>query len=200
MFDTHLRALKDRLATPLALRLKGVSPDRLTLVALAVGVAAAVCAAQGWYGWALAFWLLNRAIDGFDGLIARLHDKQNDFGGYLDILVDFVVYALVPLGLVLSAPTADHYLALAVLLVSFYINTASWMYLAAILEKRHAREPGTLTTIVMPSGLIGGTETILAYSLFMLFPAKMSLLFYLFAALVMVTVGQRLLWAWRMLR
>ncbi len=199
MFDASLRELKDRCGAPVARRLPGISPALLSLVALVVGVGAAIFAAQGRYGWALAFWLLNRALDGLDGLIARQHAKQTDFGGYLDIVVDFFVYAVMPIGLVLGASTPERYLALAFLLASFYVNSASWMYLAAILEKRRAHDAQTMTTIVMPVGLIGGAETVVAYCLFLAFPARMTLLFCLFAALVLVTVIQRLIWAWRKL-
>ena len=128
-------------------------------------------------------------------MLARLHDKQDDFGGYLDILLDFVAYAAVPIGLVLASPTPERYLALAVMLATFYVNTASWMYLAAILEKRSSRDPETATTVVMPAGLIGGTETIIAYCLFLIFPADLILLFNIFTALVGVTILQRLVWA-----
>ncbi|MCX6048881.1 MAG: CDP-alcohol phosphatidyltransferase family protein [Chloroflexi bacterium] len=200
MFDTSLRELKDRIAAPLTIRMEGISPDLLSLLALLVGVGAALFAAQAHYGWALAFWLLNRALDGLDGLLARQHAKQSDFGGYFDIVVDFVVYASVPIGLVMGTPSPEHYLTLAFLLASFYINAASWMYLGAILEKRHARDAQTMTSIVMPVGLIGGTETIVAYCLFLAFPARITLLFTIFAALVLITVIQRLIWAWRKLR
>lgn len=200
MFDASLRNVKDRLAEPIAVRLGSVSPNALSLAALAVGIGAAVLAAEELYGWALVFWLANRMLDGLDGLIARLHDKQSDFGGYLDIVVDFVVYALVPIGLVFGAPTTERYLALALMLASFYINAASWMYLAAVLEKRGARDSQTSTTIVMPAGMIGGTETIIAYCAFLIIPARMTLLFSLFTVLVLVTVIQRLAWAWDRLR
>ncbi len=200
MFDASLRELKDRIAAPLAMRMAAVSPDLLSLIALGIGIGSALFAAQERYGWALAFWLLNRALDGLDGLLARQHAKQSDFGGYFDIVVDFVVYAIVPIGLVVGAPTPGNYLTLAFLLASFYVNSASWMYLAAILEKRHAHDARTMTTIVMPIGLIGGAETIVAYCLFLAFPARITLLFTLFAALVLITVIQRLVWAWRKLR
>lgn len=200
MFDASLRELKDRVAAPLTIRMEGVSPDLISLLALLVGVGTALFAAQGRYGWALVGWLLNRTLDGLDGLLARQHAKQSDFGGYFDIVVDFVVYAIVPVGLVVGAPTPSNYLALACLLTSFYVNSASWMYLAAILEKRHAHDARTMTTIVMPVGLIGGAETIVAYCLFLAFPARITLLFTIFATLVLITVIQRLVWAWRQLR
>ncbi len=199
MFDTYLRNQKDRIGAPLAKRMSSVHPQAITLIALVVGLAAAFVAAWGWYPWALALWLLNRTLDGLDGLLARLHNYQSDIGGYLDILVDFVVYAALPIGLVLSTPTPDRYLALVIMLGTFYVNTASWMYLAAILEKRHAREPETATAIIMPAGLIGGFETIVAYGIFLLFPNAMALMFSIFSGLVVITIFQRLSWAWRAL-
>jgi phosphatidylglycerophosphate synthase len=200
MFDTFLRNAKDRLAEPLARRMSKVAPNTITLIALVFGLGSAALAAYGLYMWALTFWLLNRGLDGMDGLLARLQGKQSDFGGYLDILIDFVAYAALPIGLVVSAPTLERYLALAVMLAVFYVNTASWMYLAAILEKRQARNPQTATTIVMPAGLIGGFETILTYCFFLLFPAYITALFWGFSGLVLVTIVQRLVWARRELR
>ena len=200
MFDTYLRNAKDRIGEPLARHMSGVDPSTITLIALAFGIGSAVFAARGLYGWGLVFWLLNRALDGLDGMLARMHNKQGDFGGYLDILLDYLAYAALPIGLVLASPTTEHYLALTLMLAAFYINTASWMYLAAILEKRRARDSETATAIVMPAGLIGGFETILAYCLFLLFPAMIGMLFTVFSALVLVTIVQRLVWARRALR
>ena len=151
MFDTYLRNVKDRLGEPIARRMPNIPPSSITLTALFFGLGSAALAAHGLFLWSLAFWLLNRTLDGLDGLLARLHNRQDDFGGYLDILFDFVAYAAVPIGLVLAAPTTERYLALAIMLATFYVNSASWMYLAAVLEKRNARDPKTATTIVMPS-------------------------------------------------
>ena len=52
----------------------------------------------------------------------------------------------------------------------------------------------------MPAGIIGGTETIIFYSLFMLFPAGYPWLFGLMAGLVMVTIMQRVVWAYQTIR
>lgn len=206
MFDNYLRGVKDRLGEPLAARAGRVAPNTITLFAFALGIGAAVLAARGLYPWALGFWLLNRLLDALDGLVARVQNKQSDFGGYLDILLDFGVYAALPIGLVLSAPTLDHYAALAFMLALFYINSASWMYLAAILEKRHARQvndvgaPRGLTTVVMPAGLIGAVETFLAYCAFLVWPSAIAPLYIGFGLLVLFTIAQRLIWARRMLR
>ncbi len=192
-----MRRLKDRVGTPLAKRLQHVSPLAMSALALLVGLLASYAAYQQAYLWAFGLWYLNRALDGLDGLIARLTDSQSDLGGYVDIVTDYVIYAALPIGLVAGAPSNERYLALAFLLASFYVNSASWMYLAAILEKRSAHSPDTDTTIVMPAGLIGGVETIVVYGVFLLFPAHIIWLFSIFGTLVLFTAFQRVVWAKR---
>jgi phosphatidylglycerophosphate synthase len=210
MLDNMLRHFKDRLLDPLARLLPGATPVAITLIALAVGLVGIGLLTQQYYGWALVCWLLNRLLDGLDGSVARVHHRQSDWGGYVDILSDYVVYAGFPVALVIATPSTAGYLSLGFLLACFYVNTASWMYLAAILEKRKhgARtiacpEPSRrseLTTITMPAGLIGGTETLIFYCLFLLWPLYLVPLYLLMAGLVLVTVAQRLFWASRHLR
>ena len=201
VFDRWLRRHKDEWLRPLARRMFGSPPNAITLAALVVGLAAAAGAWAQWYRTALALWLLNRLLDGLDGLVAREHGRQTDFGGYLDIMGDFVVYAALPLGLYLGAPLAENALSLLALFATFYVNAASWMYLSAILEKRRAGAEvrGEVTAVTMPSGLIGGTETIVFYSAFLIWPGRMAGLFALMACLVVVGVLQRLWWARRSL-
>ncbi len=199
MFDLSLRRWKDRLIEPLAARLDSVSPVFITLLALLTGLTAAFLAAIGSVVPSLMVWLLSRFLDGLDGLVARRFNKQTDFGGYFDILCDFVVYAAVPLGLTLAHPTPPNYLVLALMLSTFYVNAASWMYLSAILEKRAAHDPATQTSVIMPAGLIGGSESIAAFCIFLIFPAYIFPLFSIFSALVFITILQRLIWAKRAL-
>ena len=201
MIDTFLRVPKEHLLEPLAARLEGVPPTRVTLVSLGVGLGAAGLAGGGLYGWGLGLWLLNRLLDGLDGEVARRGGRQSDLGGYLDILCDFLVYALVPVALVFSNPSERAYLALALLLTSFYVNAGSWMFLSALLEKRRrgASAKGERTSVTMPGGLIEGAETVVFYSLFFLFPHAFTPLALLMAGLVAVTAGQRVVWARRVL-
>ena len=198
MFDEVLRAFKDRLLHPVARMLgPGCPPTAVSLLALTAGLAAAWLAAERRYEWAVSGWLLNRVLDGLDGAVARVHGRTSDLGGYLDILCDFTVYALVPIGLVAGAPSPEAWRALALLLASFYLNAVSWLYLSAVLERRGAT--GQLTSLLMPPGLIAGTETIVFYTVFLLFPDHMVPLFLVMAALVLIGVAQRLVWAGRRL-
>jgi phosphatidylglycerophosphate synthase len=197
MFDEWLRALKDRLFAPVARLLAGrVSANTLSVVAFAFGLGAAVAAWRRRDGLGLILWIANRVCDGLDGTLARVSGTQTDWGGYLDILLDFTVYAAVPIGFVLGSADGGGPLARVglVLLGTFYVNAASWMYLAAVLARR-AGARDARTTVTIPPGLIGGAETIVLYVLFFLLPAARGELFALMAGLVGLTILQRLWWA-----
>ncbi|RRR73041.1 MAG: CDP-alcohol phosphatidyltransferase family protein [Candidatus Viridilinea halotolerans] len=203
MIDKALRVPKETLLGQMVRGpLRRLHPNAVTLAAAVIGVAAAGAAWQGAYLPALGLWMLNRVLDGLDGTLARTTGQQSDLGAYLDIVLDHVVYVAVPLGLVLAMGTPAAYLALILLLASFYINAASWMYLAALLEKRNAGAAahGELTTVTMPTGLLEGAETIVFYTLFLLLPGALVPLFGLMAGLVLITVGQRMVWAVRNLQ
>jgi phosphatidylglycerophosphate synthase len=139
-------------------------------------------------------------LDGVDGLAARVHNKTSDWGGYLDLLMDWVIYLLVPLAFVWAMPTTQNLWAMIFLLVSFQVNTLSWTLLSAILEKRREGDRGRLTTMEMPTGLIEGAETVFLFSLFFLLPGYVAALFWIMGALVFFTAGQRFWWAWHNLR
>ena len=200
MFDVFLRALKDRLLAPVARALgPALHPNVVSVLAFLLGVAAAGMAWRGAFGAALALWLANRTLDGLDGTLARVHGTGSDLGGYLDILLDFAVYALLPLALVAGTPSRAVALAGVFLEGTFFVNAASWMYLSAILERRAqgAASRGERTTVTMPPGLVAGAETVVLYSLFLLFPERLAALFTLMGALVLVNVVQRFAWAAR---
>lgn len=205
MFDEKMRQLKDNAFAPLAHLLQAVPPWFFTVAGLVAGLATAVTLWQQQYALGLLLWFLNRVFDGLDGAVARQCGTSSDFGGYLDIVVDFVIYAAIPVGLAAGRvdPTAATGMAqplifsLIFLLCTYYVNAASWMYLAAVLEKRRASHDGRLTTIVMPAGIIGGTETIIFYTAFIFFPAHLVWLFGLMGGLIVITILQRLVWAAR---
>lgn len=201
MFDHLLRELKDRWLAPLASLLRNVPPNVMTLVALVLGLSAAVAASQRAWTLGLVLWLANRLTDGLDGTVARVAERQTDFGGYLDILFDFVVYAAIPLGFAFG--TADRLVLLVAVALegAFFVNACSWMYLSAVLEKRAsgAAATGELTTVTMPPALVAGFETVVFFALFFLFPGRLVTLFGLMTVLVGINIVQRLVWARRVL-
>lgn len=198
MVDKFLRETKEQVLLPVAARfLAPIHPTVITLVSFGFGIVAAGFLAQGYTVQGLVFFLLNRVFDGLDGTVARLTNRQSDFGAYIDIVLDTVIYALIPAAIALHVNTIPGYICLITLLICFYVNAASWMYLAALLEKRNAGAAarGEITTVTMPGGLLEGTETILFFVLFIVFPAALIPLFTVMAVLTVVMALQRIRWA-----
>ncbi|MBX3010283.1 MAG: CDP-alcohol phosphatidyltransferase family protein [Caldilineaceae bacterium] len=203
MQDAFLRQQKDRLLAPVAsAAFATIHPNLISVIALFVGLAsAAAILVEGYlvegYGVGLGLWVLNRILDGLDGVVARVHQKQSDFGGYLDLLLDYIIYLAIPLAFIAAQPTATNLWAGLWLVSSYLLNALSWTTLAALLEKRHRQTHNRLTSLEMPAGLIEGAETIFFYTLFYLFPTALALLFTIMATLVLFTASQRLWWAYR---
>ena len=200
MQDAFLRQQKDRVMTPIAKSaFVSISPNAISVIAMLIGLGsvAAILTQSYWIG--LVLWAMNRIMDGLDGLVARTHQKQSDFGGYLDLFLDFIIYLSVPMAFMVVNPKTTTLWAGIFLMNSFVLNSISWTTLSALLEKRQRQTINRLTSMEMPTGLIEGAETIVFYTLFYLFPEYVAYLFTLMAILVIFTATQRLWWAYRYL-
>ncbi|MCG2995086.1 CDP-alcohol phosphatidyltransferase family protein, partial [Escherichia coli] len=118
----------------------GITPDGLTLVGFAIGVLALPFLALGWYLAALVAILLNRLLDGLDGALARRRGLT-DAGGFLDISLDFLFYALVPFGFILAAPEQNALVG-GWLLFAFIGTGSSFLAFAALAAKHQIDNPG----------------------------------------------------------
>jgi len=197
MLDGIVRPRSQALLEPLGRQLASVvAPTTVTVLAAVVGLASAYAAWRGALGIALGLWLLNRLLDGLDGAVARAADRATDVGGYLDLVLDFAVYAAIPTALVLGRPAPAPVAALAVLLGVFYVNAVAWLALAGLMEKR-ALVQGRTTALAMPPGLVGGTETALFYAVFLLDAAHLEGWLLAMAALTALSAVQRVAWAVR---
>lgn len=191
MFDALLRPIKARAYAPLARHLHHVAPDHVTAAGGVIGVLGATAAALGRFDVALAAWLLNRALDGLDGEIARnrLDRAPSPSGAYLDLMVDLLVYTLLPLGVAVGVGDGTIWLATAALLGAFYLNLGSWVLLALSLPAAPAGEhaPG----LRMPSGLVEGGETIVAFTLLLALPQHAVTIVAAFALLTLIGATDR---------
>jgi phosphatidylglycerophosphate synthase len=191
VLDAPLRA---RVAGPLdaaAHRLAptGVRPAAVTAVGLVVGVGACIAAAVAAWPVALALWLGNRTLDGLDGALARARGGGSDLGGFLDFLADFVVYGGFVLGVAVAIPDAR--VGCTALLAGYLLNNVALLSFASLVEKRGLAF-GDERSLRFTPGLTEGTETILAYVAFCLVPGHAETVAWVFAAMVLFTVGQRI--------
>lgn len=169
-----------------------------TAAGLFFGLAAAVLAAEGRWLLALVLFAANRLLDGLDGEVARLRAEMSDEGGYADMLTDSLVYVAIPIGAA-AGSAIDHIWPIAsVLVASFYLNATSWMYLAALLEKR-GRSRST-TSVVMPAGLVEGAETIVFFSVMLALPGLLDWTMGAMAGAVTAGAGIRFVHGHRALR
>lgn len=201
MFD---RALVRLLAPPLAavarrLVRAGVGADAVTLLGFGLGLAAAAAIALRQYDLGLLLLLASRLCDGLDGAVARL-TSPTDRGAFLDIALDFLFYASIPLAFAFADPAANA-LPAALLLAAFIGTGSSFLAFAVLAERR-----GLKSTAYPDKGLyyLGGmteaTETLVCFALMCLMPDRFALWAYGFAALCGLTIVSRLAAGWKVLR
>ena len=197
MIDAALLSLQHRALTPPGrwLAARGVRADHLTLAGFAAGAAAVPALAFDAYGLALALLAANRLADGLDGAVARL-SGPTDRGAFLDISLDFVFYALFPLGFALADPDANA-LSAAVLIAAFVGTGSSFLAFASIAAKRGDKAPAfPAKGIFYLNGLTEGFETIAVFAAMCLFPLAFPILAYVFAAACALTTVLRWRQGW----
>ena len=198
MIDAALIPLQRRALTPLAraLSARGISADAVTLIGFALGMLALPALANQAYALALALIIANRLLDGLDGAIAR-QTQPSDRGAFLDIALDFLFYAAVPLGFALADPDANA-LAAAVLIAAFVGTGTSFLAFAIIAAQRGMRPAAYPTKgIFYLGGLTEGAETIGLFVLICLLPQHFSVIAYGFAIACALTTASRLWQGWR---
>ena len=185
----------DAAATRLAAR--GLTADQATLAGFGFGMMAAVLIASGFPGLAILPLLVNRALDGIDGALARL-SGPTERGAFLDISLDFVFYAAIPLAFAALDPAANA-LAAAALLAAFVVTGTSFLAFAVMAEKRGLKSTAYPSkSFYYLGGLTEGTETILCFLAMCLWPEHFAILAYVYAALCALTAVTRLAAGWKM--
>jgi len=205
MLDATARRVLDRPLSGLARLVDrpGVSPNRLTLLGLATGLASAATAAGQLWWWALGLWLSSRAMDGLDGPLARRRraaahgntekSRGSEAGGFLDITADFAVYGATVVGVAIGA--TDQYdaswLPFLLVLLAYYLNGTAFLAFSSIAERTgRQREDGRSLSFF--GGLAEGTETVVVHSLWLVLPAHAGVIATVWAAVVGVSAAQRI--------
>jgi phosphatidylglycerophosphate synthase len=191
-----LRPLLD--GTAQMLQRAGAHADQVTLFGFGLGMAGAAAIAWQHFLLGLALLLAGRLCDGLDGALARL-TAPTDRGGFLDITLDFLFYAAIPLAFAVADPVANA-LAAAVLLAAFIGTATTFLAFAALAAQRG------LKSVAYPDkglyylgGLTEATETLACFALMCLWPAQFALWAYAFAALCALTIVMRLWMGWKAL-
>ena len=177
----------------------GVRADQLTVAGFLVGLMAAYWITQGAFWVALTAILISRLLDALDGAVAR-QSHPTDAGGFLDISLDFLFYAAIPLAFAWSNP-AQNALAAATLLAAFMGTASSFLAFATLAAKRGLHSSAyRQKSFYFLGGLTEATETLACFAAMCLWPAYFAPLAYGFALLCVVTIATRVVGGYRLLR
>jgi phosphatidylglycerophosphate synthase len=194
MLDKHLIPLikpsVDKLAS--AWVRVGIKADHVTLAAFVIGMLAMISIALQAYLIGAGLILASRLCDALDGAVAR-QSEATDAGGYLDITLDFLFYASIPLAFAYADPLANA-LPAAALLAAFIGTGSSFLAFAALAAKRgltHMAQPDKSFYFI--GGFTEATETLIVFIAMCLWPEWFPELAYGFAVLCAITIGTRVI-------
>jgi phosphatidylglycerophosphate synthase len=192
MFDASLRR---KFGAPLesagrALARLGIGGDLLTALGLILCAPLFFMLAEGRYGLALLFLVLNRLMDLLDGPTARARGPSA-LGGYFDSVSDYIFYGGFVFFFALGAPEFALYAAF--LLFGFVLSGSTFLAFA-ILAARYGWSSAAHgeKSFFYQRGFAEGTETFAAFVLMCLWPGAFPLIAALFALLCIATALQRI--------
>lgn len=194
MLDKFVTPIIKPLLTPVVMLINksGITANQLTVFGFLVGMfAVPLLAFEMWYGALIAI-ALNRILDGLDGALARYANQSSSAGGFLDITLDFLFYAAIPLGFILANP-AQNAIAGAILLATFIGTGSSFLAFAIAAEKFKLDKPQfKYKSFYYLNGLTEGTETIALFVAFCIWPQNFAIMASLFAAACAITIFTRI--------
>ena len=187
MLDPFMRRLIDPpLKGVAAVWPSRISANQITIFGLVMGVGCFLAIVTNAITAALTLLALNRLADGLDGAVARAQ-TPSDLGAYLDIVSDFVLWGLLPIGFIIL--DSNNAIAAAVLLSSFSMSMTVFLAFAIMAEKR-GLETNTqgYKNFFYIAGLAEGTETIAFFAIVIIWPGIFIPAAFIYAGIVYLSV------------
>lgn len=196
MLDAYVRPIIDPALNRIGRHIaaSGISANTLTLIGFVFGLIAIILIGCHQLPLAAVFICLNRLTDGLDGAVAR-HSQLSDFGGFLDIVCDFIIYSGIVFAFGLANP--DNLLYAAFLILSFIGPMTTFLAYAIIASKRNlTSERRGQKSFYYLGGICEGTETAVLLMLFCLIPQHFNNLCLGYGILCWITALGRIYNAW----
>ena len=197
MFDRSIQRLIQKPLSFLGkFLLKILQPNQITFIGFFFGILMCFLIFIDSYFLAILFLFLNRLCDGLDGIMAR-QTSPSPLGAYLDIILDFIIYAAFVL--VFSLENEINLLT-GVFLLFTYICTGTTFLTQAIIQPQldYSQQQDNVEDVIpksfiYASGLIEGTETIFFMFLCLIMPKAFPILGFLFSVLCLITAIARVI-------
>lgn len=194
MLDTHARKYTNRLFSAIAallLRL-GLTPNQVTALAFILGITSGAVLYSEHPMIAVALLWLSGLLDAVDGEMARRSGRSSVRGAQMDIISDRLVELSIVWGLALRRP--DCLLPLLGLVSAILISMTVFLTTGMLTPKKGKK------SFYYQAGLMERTDGFLAFTAMMLFPSALSVLTWIYAGLIGITILQRLIDAHRIIK
>ena len=177
----------------------GFTANMLSWLGFGLGMLAALMIGWQHFVWGAVLIGLSRLLDGLDGAVAHA-TEPTDYGGFLDISLDFLFYAAIPVAFAFANPSVNA-LPAVTLLLAFMGTSSSFLAFAAVASKRGMQSTDYPDkSFYFLGGLTEATETITVFIVMCLCPVYFPILAYGFAALCAVTIVMRFIWVEKVLK
>ena len=199
MIDTELnKFLKPTLNEIAKLLIKfGFKANFVTFVGFFFGVCCFYFIVNSLFLLAIIFLFLNRLFDGLDGAIARLNG-ETDIGAFYDIILDFIFYSLFPIAFIFL--DLNYSYSICFLLLSFVATQTTFLASAWIIEKNKISiSDGHKKSFFYSGGITEGFETIICFTLMLLFHEFIDYIAYIFGVLCWITFFCRIIFVKKIL-
>ena len=194
MLDTHGRKYVQPTINKIAevaIKLH-LTPIKLTIIALLMGLFAALLNALDWTLLSIIILWLSGFIDALDGTVARLTNSKSDLGAFLDITFDRIVELAILYSILLKHP--EHAMMLFILTSTFVLSLTVFLTVGSMANNQ------TEKAFYYQAGITERTETFIFYTLMIMFEQFTHYIGYIFALLVLITVFTRFKEAVKLLR
>ena len=169
----------------------GFNANFITFLGFFFGLCSFYFITNAQFEYALIFLFLNRFCDGMDGAIARL-TKETDIGAFYDIILDFIFYSLFPIAFIFV--DIENSFSICFLLLSFVATQSTFLASAWILEKNKILIPHDhKKSFYYSGGITEGFETIVCFTLMLLFHESIDYIAYIFGILCWITFFIRII-------
>lgn len=191
MFDSYIRIMIEPTLNAIGQRLVkiGVAANTVTFMGFICGLLAIIGITLKQYHLAAVFIICNRVADGLDGAIAR-HAKLTNFGGFLDIVCDFIIFSGIVFTFGVTKPNSLIYASF--LIFSFIGPVTSSLAYAIVASRKDSNTAGSYKL----GSICEGTETAIVMVMFCLMPQYFNTICVTFGVLCWLTTIGKVYNAW----
>lgn len=185
MLDTHCRKYIQPLikaGANVAVKL-GLSANKVTILAVIVGILAGVLTYFQMTILAVATLWFSGYLDAVDGTIARITKSSSPFGTVMDITFDRVVEGAVIIGIAYKYP--EYSLQLLILTISILISMTIFLTTGPLAENKGEK------SFYYQAGLAERTEGFIMLTLMIIFGKNSGIVINIFTIIVLFTAFQR---------